>query len=202
MLISLYKHVGSIDFPEYKGLQIYMHEFDPNNPTMPEGCEDYISVISDMCTMAKIDKPVFVTIDEKIVKAGESQRRPDPHVDGCFMPQMGNWGHGGWSHDGGGGSWSHGGGWKHGCNALPFSRMPVIVASTVSGCKAWKGEFDAEPKNNGDLSHIAEILGEGELLLPNEAYMLSPDCIHESLVFEKDTKRQFVRLALPVGTWQ
>lgn len=33
-----------------------------------------------------------------------------------------------------------------------------------------------------------------------KAYLLSPDCVHESLIFDQPTQRKFIRLALPVDT--
>jgi hypothetical protein len=76
--------------------------------------------------------------------------------------------------------------------------MPIIVASSVIGCKVWSGEFKAEPENNGDLSHISDQLGEGEIVSANIGYLLSADCIHESMVMTEITKRSFLRIALPV----
>lgn len=234
MLDSFYRRLCEVKFPEYQARQHYMHEFNPLKPTMPKGLEDYIPMISFLAWQVDVTDPIFVTIDEKIIQPGMSQRRPGPHVDGCFMkaeptityergygpgdgdshilddldermkramaamtgqpydgplPPLGYWGHQSYTH-----------GWNHYCNAVPFKRMPVIVASTVEGCRAWEGEFDAEPQNDGDLSHIWDQLGEGQILKPNWAYLLSPDCIHESMIFEKPTQRQFIRMALPVNT--
>ena len=132
-----------------------------------------------------------MTVDEKIIEAGISQRRPKPHVDGCFIPQLNSWGHDG------------GSGWLHYCNNVPvkrIERMSVIVAATVPGCRAWRGTFDGEPKNDGDLSHIESQLGEGEVLSAGFGYFLSPDCVHESMIFGERTQRTFLRIALPVGS--
>lgn len=156
---------------------------------MAEGFEDYLPIVTALCEVAGImSGEAHMTVDEKIVTAGMSQRRPRPHVDGCFIPEKGRWGGGG-------------GGWKHYCNDIGASdvgRMPIIVAASVSGCRAWRGEFNARPKADGDLSHIMEQLGEGEVLPANAGYLLSPDCVHESMIFGEDTKRSFLRLALPV----
>jgi hypothetical protein len=112
-----------------------------------------------------------------------TQRRPGPHVDGCFTGSA--WGHGG------------GGRWNHNCNEIPaLKRMSIIVAASVSGCKAWSGTFFGDPQNDGDCSHI--VSGEGEVLPANVGYLLSPDCIHESMVFPETTQRQFLRIAFAV----
>jgi hypothetical protein len=129
-----------------------------------------------------------MTVDEKVVPAGMSQRRPKPHVDGCFMPEAMSWGHDGTR-------------WLHYCNdvgAGPVARMAVIVAASVAGCRAWRGTFDGAPKSDGDLTHIADQLHDGEVLAANAGYLLSPDCIHESMTFERDTRRTFLRIALPL----
>lgn len=76
--------------------------------------------------------------------------------------------------------------------------MPVIVASNVSGCRVWRGEFDAIPRNDGDLSHFLPGLGNGEIVPAGIGYLLSADCIHESMIMPTDTLRTFLRLALPV----
>lgn len=185
MLVSTYRPLIPVDFPVYTGIQQYMQEIDLGNVTLPERLAGYLTPIKALAEAAgtRVGK-AFVTIDEKIVKAGMSQRRPGPHVDGCFIPDLNYWG--------------HGGGWNHTCNNIPVPRMAVIVAASVPGCRVWQGKFDTEPRNDGDLSHINDQLGVGELVPAHVGYLLSPDCVHESLTFAEDTKRQFLRIALPV----
>lgn len=183
-LVSEYRPICYVEFPRFQGRQFYMHEFRAEDVTMPSGFEDYTPVVNQLCAAAGFfEGTAFLTVDEKIIQPGMSQRRPGPHVDGHFMKDNQLWGHGG------------GGGWNHTCNEVPVDRMPVIVAASVPGCRAWRGVFEGEPKNDGDLSHLD--LGEGELLPANVAYLLSPDCIHESLRFEQETQRTFLRIALP-----
>ena len=185
MLNSFFVPLAPVVLP-YRGRQLYMGEIDAAHISMPAGFEDYLGPVVDLLEAADLRKgQVFMTVDEKVVQPGMSQRRPGPHVDGCFDPVAIGWGH---DHPT----------WNHFCNHLPVARMPVIVAASVAGCKAWEGTFDAVPKNNGDLSHLQ--LGEGIMLSANTGYLLSPDCVHESLTFDQPTKRSFLRLALPVGT--
>lgn len=170
----------------YAGRQMYIHTFDIANPVMAPGYEDYLIPVKQLCASAgALHGKAHMTVDEKIVKAGMSQRRPKPHVDGCFIPEKSRWG--------------GGGGWLHYCNDVGSSdvgRMAVIVAASKAGCRAWKGMFDAKPKPDGDLSHIRDSLGKGEVLKPHYGYLLSPDCVHESMLFESDTQRTFLRIAL------
>lgn len=188
VLVSRFKLLTEVTLPEAKGRQVYMHEIDLENPTVPEGFEDYLDPVIALLKSANAKAgTAFLTVDEKVVKKGATQRRPKPHVDGLFRPSYG--GGGVWGHGGGGG------GWNHYCNEVPEKRMPVIVASNAVGCRVWSGDFVGEPKNDGDLSHLE--LGEGELVPANLGYLLSPDCIHESLPMDRDTNRTFIRIALP-----
>lgn len=186
MLHSDYQKLCEAALP-YAARQMYMHSFDLSNPSMPIGFEDYLIPVKSLCEAVDATEGIaHMTVDEKIIKAGMSQRRPKPHVDGCFIPSQNYWYHGGWLHN---------------CNKImgdKISRMSVIVVSSVSGCRAWKGNFQGIPAYDGDLSHIQDKLGEGEVLPPNVGYLLSPDCIHESMIFEKDTQRTFLRIALPL----
>jgi hypothetical protein len=189
LLNSRYRELCPVRLP-FQGRQKYMHTFDLANPKMAEGFEDYLEAVVTLCRTAGAGSGLaHMTVDEKIVKAGMSQRRPKPHVDGCFIPKLMDWSHGG------------GGGWNHYCNNIgegEIKRMPVIVAASAIGCKAWEGQFNAQPKNDGDLSHILDQLGEGQILPANTGYLLSADCVHESMILDHDTQRTFLRIALPV----
>jgi hypothetical protein len=183
-LRSDFQRLCQVHLP-YKARQKYMHSFDLAKPIMAEGYEDYLEPVLALCRDAGAFQGIaHMTVDEKYVQSGRSQRRPRPHVDGCFMPELDSWGH------------PPGPYWLHYCNALPIQRMKVIVASSVQGCKAWKGTYKGEPKNDGDLSDLH--LGDGMVLPANAGYLLSADCIHESMIFDKSTKRSFLRIALPV----
>ena len=77
--------------------------------------------------------------------------------------------------------------------------MTIIVAASVPGCIVYDGKFEGEPASDGDLEHIRGQLGPGYLLAANRGYLLSPDCVHESMVFESPTKRTFLRIAFQDG---
>jgi hypothetical protein len=186
MLNSDYRELCSVTLP-YSGRQKYMHTFDLAAPQMADGFEDYLKPVQALCRAAGASEGIaHMTVDEKVVSAGMSQRRPNPHVDGCFMPAKADWAH-------------PTPGWAHGCNNIPledFRRMPVIVASNAAGCRVWRGIFDGEPKSDGDLSHL--VLPEGEVLPSNIGFLFSPDCVHESMIQQVSVQRTFLRIALPV----
>jgi hypothetical protein len=183
MLNSDYRELCPVVLPNF-GRQMYMHTFNLAIPEMAKGFEDYLTPVRILCTWAGAFKGIaHMTVDEKVIEAGMSQRRPKPHVDGCFMPQQMRWGSG----------------WAHGCNNIPlgeFKRMSVIIAASAVGCRAWRGVFDGDPKEDGDLSHLP--LPDGEVLRPHIGYLLSPDCIHESMIQPQPVLRTFLRIALPV----
>jgi hypothetical protein len=186
MLNSHYQKLCPVVLP-FQARQMYMHTFDLSAPQMADGYEDYLEAVMSLCESAGATSGVaHMTVDEKLVGGGMSQRRPRPHVDGCFIPDLMRWGHGSWNHH---------------CNDIgvgPIRRMPVIVAASVAGCRAWEGQFDGTPGNDGDLSHISDQLGEGEILPANVGFLLSADCVHESMVFDRPVQRSFLRIALPV----
>lgn len=165
-----------------------MHELSLSCPSVPEGFEDYLETVNSLVESSGVREGVaYLTIDEKLLQPGQTQRKPGPHIDGCFLPSKNRWG-------GGGG----GGGWNHSCNIIP-DRMPVIVASNYPLCKAWEGIFDGQPSEDGDMSHVE--LGHGIVLPQNQGFLLSPDCVHESLPAGELVNRSFVRLAMPVGSY-
>lgn len=185
MMNSNYRPLCSVSLP-FASRQRYMHSFDLAAPKMAEGFEDYLAPVTALCTAAGAFIGIaHMTVDEKVIEAGATQRKPKPHVDGQFVPLLNRWSQG------------PGGGWNHHCNNVPLARMPIIVASSVAGCKVWRGMFDGQPKDDGDCSHIN--LGIGEIVPANVGYLLTPDCIHESLPFVEPTRRTFLRIALPLS---
>jgi hypothetical protein len=163
MLYSDYKPLCPVALP-YAERQLRYGKLDAAKLRMPKGYRDYHSIVDDLLRAAGITSGVvYLTVDEKVIPAGQSQRRPGPHVDGCFQQK----------------AWIQPPIWNHYCNHLPVARMPVIVAASVPGCIAWRGLFDTSPTEIGDLSHIADQLSGGEMLPADRGYLLSPDCVHE-----------------------
>ena len=193
-LNSTYADIGHIFLPAWKGRQKYMHTFNPKSPVMAEGYEDYMKPVQALCQAAEAltNNPIHeahMTVDEKIVQAGWSQRRDGAHVDGCFVPALQRWGHNPVPFPA----------WAHYCNNVPIDRMSIIVAASVPGCIVYDGTFEGAPASDGDLEHIRGQLGPGYLLPANRGYLLSPDCVHERMVFESPTERTFLRIAFQDG---
>lgn len=181
-LISKSKYIGNIKFPKYNGRQHYMATTQGNSPSLPKHIREYEPIVKSLCERIGYKGVVHITVDEKQLLAGETQRKPHPHIDGRFMRDAE--GNEGW-----------GSGWNHYCNEIPFERMSIAVASSVSRCKVFHGEFVGQPKSQGDCSHLSDQLGDGIIIPKNQWHLLSPDCVHESLPMEVDCKRSFIRVA-------
>lgn len=180
ILHSESKFIKPIVFPEYKGRQHYMATTSGVSVELPDHISEYNKEVQELCDALNYKGLIHVTIDEKVVKKGASQRKPELHVDGRFTGSM--WGHPSPA-------------WNHFCNEVPIPRMSVAVASTLARCKVYTGTFEGVPSIQGDLSHIRNQVGEGQLVPANEWHLLSPDCVHESLPFESDAERSFIRVA-------
>lgn len=198
-LHSDFRRLAAVPMPDpAEGRQLKMHAFELHAPTVPAGFEDYLGPVRILCEAAGAREGLaYLTVDEKIVQPGWSQRRPRPHVDGCYLD--------------GRAKWSHGGGWQHVCNNVgdpdlvrpdgSIKRMSIIVAASAAGCRAWRGIFKGDPAPDGDLGHISDQLATAESVVvpPHEGYLLSPDCVHESMILDVPTPRAFLRIALPLG---
>lgn len=172
----------------YVGRRRYMHGFDAGDPVMAVGFADYLEPVRTLLAAARVTfGKCWMTVDESLVRAGTSHRKPGPHVDGRFTLKNETPG------------WSQQGSWNHSCNLVPTTRTPVIIAASVAGCRVWTGRFQGQPSETGDLSHIADQLATAQtsLLPASFGFLLSGDCVHESIVYEEDTYRSFLRIALP-----
>jgi hypothetical protein len=179
VLHSTSRYITDLKFPEFMARQHYMATTQGGYVDLPEHINVYNGAVQSLCDEIGYKGLIHVTVDEKQLKAGETQRKPELHVDGRFT----------------GMSWGHTGRWNHVCNEIPLPRMNVAVASSLARCKVYKGEFIGTPSEQGDLSHIRDQVGEGLLVPANEWHLLSPDCVHESLPLDCDAKRSFIRVA-------
>ncbi len=178
-LKSTFWTLCQVQFPAFQGRQNYMHTFNTRDFVMASGYEDYQEIVRDLCQSARYDGVAHMTVDEKIVGAGMSQRRPGAHVDGRFSSERGAW--------------------LHLCNNIalsPIPRMAIIVAASEPGCIVYPGIFDGSPRSDGDLEHIRPQFKQAVTLEGNRGYLFSPDCVHESVRFAVPLQRSFLRIAL------
>lgn len=193
---------GSVAFPAFGGVRIMMMPFrlEDVDGSLPDFLAAWRPAIAEMCEYATNDYGVaYLTIDEAVVNAGETHRRPGIHVDGM-------------------GSWGGGGGWGAPPNydppkpikpAKPSKPKPtprpkpgkggMLLASSHVGCRAWAQEFTGWPDNDGGCAHlIAQCDSRREIVMqPNTIYWCGHFGVHEPLPMAEKTSRQVVRVSMP-----
>lgn len=163
---------GLLIFPQFSGLRIMMMPFHLEDVTsIPESMSLWRAAVNTLVGLSTVKTgTAYLTVDEAVVQAGQTHRRPGMHVDG-----LGGWG-------GGGGGWARNG---------------MLFASNRIGCRGWAQVFDGEPDLNGGCEHLAEQCGEPVVMQPGRVYWCSPLAVHESIEQAETGQRQFVRLSMP-----
>jgi hypothetical protein len=172
MFSSKIEDKGSLHFPEFTGLRIMMMPLRlEDEATIPEFMAQWRPAVRELIGISTVKHgTAYLTVDEAVVRAGETHRRPGMHVDG-----VGAWG-------GGGGGWARNG---------------MLVASSRLGCRGWHQDFSGAPGDNGDCSHLADQCAAETLFQPGRVYWCSPLAVHESLPQQENGPRTLVRLSMP-----
>jgi hypothetical protein len=182
MFNSEFNRVGQVQLPEFSGTRVMMMPViigEPESVPIP-AYKKAVAALFDMADRCHAGKVGYLTIDEKIVRAGETHRLQGLHVDGVYKGQWGGWG-------GGGGGWGS------------VSTGMLTVAS-LPGCRAWRGTFNGLPGLEGECEHLRDQLpDEGTLFGAGDVFWVSGLCVHESVPMAQETPRQFVRLSMPSG---
>lgn len=189
---------------EGEALCINMMPFNLLDPfaTLPEWLYQYIPLIKKCRTLQKLGEasnlPAYLTIDERPVSEGESQRRGGVHVESPgslrtkdigdksgYVPHL---------------DWYHR--WGMGRATVEYLEGGIYLASnTPNSTAVWNcrvhdtyGDMVAP---HGSLERMREILGEpAKVLEAGEIVWISDRTPHESLPLKQATKRQFFRLVV------
>ena len=180
MLYSYVKDLGPIFLPPWNNRQLPRFSCLPRNIHTLFNFEDYHEIINQLCSLCEIETTLYLTIDESIVEKGHTQRRPEIHIDGCWIPLK----------------------FKETIlrhnSRLIFNhvkRMPFIACTNSTPCRVFEGEYDIPAQYHGDYSEFISLFGKGRVLEPNRAYFFSADCLHQSNPVLERTKRTFFRIA-------
>lgn len=189
LMTSTYRkvwHYEAMPFPEFSGLRIMMMPVVLGDLRgVPEQYRDFVKTLYGMVENRFIGCIGYLTIDERIVKAGNTLRRSGLHVDGYYKGTCGAWGGGGRP----GGTWGSVG-------------NGMMTVSSTPHCKAYLGRFEDQPGSEGECDHIPVQEQHSEIFEAGAVYWVDGACIHESLPVDEDTPRQFVRLSMPSnGPW-
>lgn len=189
---STLKEIGPVPFPEHTGERIYMLPFFQQQG-LPSSLSRWQPTIDLMLKDVITERPIYLMIDQGIVKAGNTHRRPRPHIDGNWIAETNSHGaspnprhrpiptHSPWP--------TH--------NTQEWAPEALILASDISACCAYVGEVDGLPSEEGDCSHLD--LSDTMVIPFKErfAYMGNITMIHESLPVAFDCQRTVVRLNCP-----
>lgn len=177
-------------FPEPRGININMMPFVLGDiQSLPEAYQHYWPLI-EHCSIPsrEMQHVCYLTIQEGVVPAGESQRRSGVHIESPGALKMGG------EHNISRYNW--------GCGTIIRDESEVeggiYMASTVpKSCRIWNMRIREPAKavdQYGGLEHMRDILGEGEFMEPCKMYWLTDATPHESVPLEQETYRQFFRV--------
>lgn len=207
---SIVEERGSVVFPQFTGERVYMREFRKTDG-LPLELARWQPTVDAMLDGIDTDGPIYLMIDQGLVRAGVSHRRPGLHIDGYWHPDVGVHGghrgkaisahgstppsdtgnHRGSRHSAGAGGWE---------NATYVEHEGILLASTVTAARALAGEFHGAPSEGGNCSHI-DTNGLCEVMMhAGRTYAGNVTMLHESLPVARDCLRTLVRLNVPGWT--
>lgn len=190
MYLSEVQKLNTVSFPEFTGERVYMEKFYKQDG-LPNHLSRWQPTVDQMLDSVDTDQPIFIMIDQGIVKPNTSHRRPGPHIDGYWIEEL-------QAHGSTGGHRMHKGPWDTSpWNHVNFSDPEsIILASDVVGCKAYTGQWEGDIGEGGDLSHLdlTDLLNFP--MHSHVAYKGNVTFIHESIPVPIETQRTLVRLNL------
>jgi hypothetical protein len=212
---SKLQELNPVPFPEFTGERVYMKPFDPSRP-LPEDLSRWQPTIDAMMVEAPKDRICYLLLDQKVVRRGESQRRPGVHIDGYWSAEIS----------------AHSGGGRHnstprpnpdrGPRKTPGTHRPIIpgthfkglsgsswsdanfaepeallLASDIFGSCGYVGEFEGQVGERGDCSHIDISHLMQQDLVGGIGYVGNITFLHESVPLPVEIPRTLVRINVP-----
>lgn len=219
---SVIKQCGRVTFPEFTGERVYMREFRKSNG-LPFDLARWQPTVDQMLDGVDTDGPIYLMVDQGYVSSGTTHRREGIHIDGYWNPGVhahgsghtpipaghrSYGGHGGISsenlyrrhrglppsykrdgkHSSGISSWSH---------ATFEEPEGLILASDISACMGYVGQFDGPIGEGGDCSHVDLSTLDSFLMDSHSVYVGNVTCLHESIPVGIECHRTLVRLNVP-----
>lgn len=174
MIKSEIVDLGGVQLPAFTGTRAMMMPFRAEDEkTVP--FVEWRPVVSELLRrVGSVRGVAYLTLDEALVRKGETHRRPGLHVDGARAGD-------GWSPP----------------NPTPYGYSGMILVSSHVGCAAYPGEYDGDPLPSGDCEHVRSQLRECIVFAPRHAYWCGHHALHEALPMPEDTRRQLLRISMP-----
>ena len=185
--LSYVEQRGKVNFPEFTGERVYMKEFYKEKG-LPSELSRWQNTVDSMLEGVETDGPIYLMIDQGVVKGGTSQRRGGLHVDGYWNPRISA--HGGTKHFG---SWKTGG-WVN-CDFK--DKEALILASSLTAARGYQGIWEGSCGEGGDCSHINTSNLKEVVMHAGNVYAGNVAMLHESLPVAEDCIRTLVRLNVP-----
>lgn len=198
---SIVQGRGDVHFAEFTGERIYMREFRKRDG-LPPDLSRWQLTIDAMLDGIDTDGPIYLMVDQQRVRAGNMHRRGGVHIDGFWMPEIFTHGspvphHSTDPSPRRGNHAIRAAGHGHGTDAKEWPVEAILLASTISACRAWEGNYDGAIGNGGDCSGI-DLSGLNEIgLEAGRCYAGNVTMLHESLPVLQDSLRTLVRLNVP-----
>ena len=185
--LSYVEQRGKVNFPEFTAERVYMKEFYKEKG-LPSELSRWQNTVDSMLEGVETDGPIYLMIDQGVVKGGTSHRRGGLHVDGYWNPRISA--HGGTKHFG---SWKTGG-WVN-CDFK--DKEALILASSLTAARGYQGIWEGSCGEGGDCSHISTSNLKEVVMRAGNTYAGNVTKLHESLPVAEDCIRTLVRLNVP-----
>jgi len=179
MYQSIVQELGKTSFPAFQSERVHMRKFT-KKAGLPSDLARWQETVDNMLEGVNADKNIFIMIDQQFVKSGDFHRRSGVHIDGYWDEVL--CGH------------------AHRHSDLNNISEGLIIASNVSSCRAYTGEYEGEILEGGDCSLIDTKLMNSVIFQENKIYAGNVTMLHESLPVPLDCYRTVVRLN--VQGWQ
>lgn len=185
--------LGNVSFPTPNDININMMPFVIGHPeSIPPEYRQYVKLLQ-LCQgyecSSEEGKIGYLTIQESLVREGDSQRRPGLHTEAPGLVTI----------SGGKGVVRVEPHWGNGDFLCPVSEIQggIYMASTLSdSCRVWNARVAKHCDvigHLGDVEHLRHFLDEGATMKKNELFWITDATPHESLPLNKDQYRQYFR---------
>ena len=169
--------IGPVPFPDFTGERVYMLPFIQIEG-LPPALSRWQPTVDAMLTGILCPPPgkIYLMIDQGRVTAGQTQRRPGPHIDGNWIEDLSTADH---------------------ATGRAMYPETLILASNVEGCQAWTGAYFDKIGKGGDCTAVDTSHMRLVRMKAGIAYAGNVTMIHESIPIPHDCERTLVRLNVP-----
>ena len=191
-----------VKFPKPRGLHVNMMPFVIGDAaSIPRDLRGYLRLLAS-CPISRGEwgQVGYLTIDERHVEKGASQRRPGIHVESVLLTADAGW----WPMEGRPMTLAWGAGQVLEDDvAAGHLEGGLFMATNLPGsCRVWNRRLDPRLFGTQDFEPLRPFLGDGYDLDANELVWITDQTPHESCVLPSASPRQFFRFVTSkVDVW-